>query len=118
MQLATPVVDPEPSGPNSALHIDTFELNATPATPMPLFALPVIVPETWVPWSLSSTHVLDSDTVPPPTRPRTPCEAPAQFASLPARSGCVLSIPVSTMPTVVPPDAGKAARPARSQPSG
>ena len=57
MQLATSAVEPEPSGPPSALQIASGELNATPATPLPLLALPVIVPATCVPWPLSSAHV-------------------------------------------------------------
>src|SRR3954468_5907594 len=56
MQLATSDVVPGPSGPLRALQIDSGELNATPVTPRPLFALPVIVPATCVPWPLSSRH--------------------------------------------------------------
>ena len=46
-----------------------------------------------------------------------PCDW-AQLTTLPARSSCVARMPVSTMPTLTPPVAGKAPRPAASQPSG
>src|SRR3954467_5067539 len=114
MQLATSDVDPWPSGPPSALHIASGELNATPATPLPLLALPVIVPDTCVPCPLSSAHEpsrLEPARMPPPPRD---C---AQLASLPVRSSCVARMPVSTTPTFTPPVEGNAPSPAASQPS-
>src|SRR3954453_19641655 len=81
MQLATSAVEPEPSGPPSARHIASGELNATPVTPLPLFAFPVIVPETCVPWLLSSAHW--PTWIEPPSRPASPRDW-AQLASLPA----------------------------------
>src|SRR3954454_14259234 len=115
MQLATSDVEPDPSGPPSARHIANGELNATPATPLPLFALPVIVPDTCVPWPLSSAH--EPSRIEPARIPPTPRDC-AQLASLPARSSWVARMPVSTTPTFTPPVAGKAPRPAASQPSG
>src|SRR4051812_30839875 len=115
MQLATSEVLPCPSGPPSARHIASGELNATPATPLPLFALPVTVPDTWVPCPLSSAHE------PSWMEPERMISAPrdcAQLASLPVRSSCVARIPVSTMPTLGPPVAGNVPSPAASQPSG
>src|SRR3954451_17052686 len=115
MQLATSAVEPEPSGPPSARHIASGELKATPATPLPLFALPVIVPETCVPWPLSSEQ--EPSWIEPlsSTPAMRDC---AQLASLPARSSWVARIPVSTTPTFTPPVAGNVPRPAASQPSG
>src|SRR3954454_20799178 len=99
MQLATSEVGPERSGPPSARHMANGELKATPATPLPLFALPVIVPETCVPWPLSSAHE-PSWMAPLSSTPATrDC---AQLASLPARSSCVARMPVSTTPTLTP----------------
>src|SRR3954466_4730750 len=80
MQLATSDVEPWPSGPPSALHIASGELNATPATPLPLLALPVIVPDTCVPWPLSSVQVPSWIE---PVRRKTPVYDFAQFATLP-----------------------------------
>ena len=109
MQFATSAVVPWPSGPLSALQIDSGELNATPVTPRPLFAVAVIVPATWVPWPLSSRHE------PEVIRPATDWP---QSTVLPARSSWVWVIPVSTIPTLTPPLCGKAPIPATSQPSG
>src|SRR3954447_10321495 len=115
MQLATSEVEPWPSGPPSALHIASCELNATPATPLPLLALPVIVPDTCVPWPLSSAQV--PSWIEPVSR-NTPVYDLAQFATLPTRSSCVERMPVSTTPTFTPPVDGNRPRPAVSQPSG
>ena len=106
---------PVPSGPPSALQIESGELNETPATPMPLFAFAEIVPATWVPWPLSSAH--EPSWIVPAKIGRMPCDR-AQLATLPVRSGCAVWMPVSTMPTLAPPVAGKAPSPAASQPSG
>ena len=114
MQLATSEVEPWPSGPLSALQIASCELKATPVTPTPLLALAAIVPATCVPWPLSSAH--EPSWMEPPMMIR-PCDW-AQLTTLPERSSCVARMPVSTMPTLTPPVAGKAPRPAASQPSG
>src|SRR3954469_10484020 len=100
MQLATSDVVPWPSGPLRALQIDSGELNATPVTPRPLFALPVIVPATCVPWPLSSRHA--------PLMTTPPVDWP-QSIVLPTRSSWVCVMPVSTMPTFTPPVAGEGA---------
>src|SRR3954454_21438135 len=111
MQFAISLVRPVPAAVASALHITIGELNATPATPWPLLVFAEIVPDTCEPWPLSSWQM--------PLMIATPLLYDvAQPTALPARSGCVLSIPVSTMPTFTPPLFGNAARPARSQPSG
>src|SRR5262249_37088631 len=110
MQFATPDVLPEPTA-LSALHMPRLELNATPATPTPLLALAAIGPEPCVRWSLSSVH-------PPELTVPNRVDAWLQSTSLPDRSSCVLSIPVSTMPTRTPPLAGNAPSPPASQPSG
>ena len=91
------------------MQIDSDALNATPATPVALFALAAIVPATWVPCMLSSTQA-PLATVPPNAAP--------QSTTLPLSSGWVWSIPVSTMPIFTPPVAGKLPSPAASQPSG
>src|SRR3954466_7624637 len=111
MQLAMSDVRPVPAAVASALHITIGELNATPATPWPLFVFAEIVPDTCDPWPLSSWQT-------PFTIARPLLYDVAQPTALPARSGCVLSMPVSTIPTFTPPVAGNAPRPARSQPSG
>src|SRR3954454_9064977 len=54
MQLAMSLVRPVPAAVASALHITSGELNATPATPWPLFVFAEIVPDTCEPWPLSS----------------------------------------------------------------
>src|SRR3954462_5200265 len=115
MQLATSDVEPWPSGPPSALQTASGELKATPATPLPLFVLAVIVPEVCVPWPLSSAH--EPVLIEPARIGSAPCEV-AQSATLPTRSSWVLRIPVSTMPTFTPPVFGNAPSPARSQPAG
>src|SRR4051812_12846409 len=115
MQLATSEVEPEPSGPPSALHMASCELNATPATPLPLLALAVIVPDTCVPWPLSSAQLPSWIE---PLRTGIPEYDLAQFATLPARSSCVARMPVSTTPTFAPPVDGDVPSPAASQPSG
>src|SRR3954466_1641210 len=112
MQFATSDVEPEPSGPPSARHIASGELNATPVTPLPLLAFAVIVPDTCVPWPLSSAQLpswID------PVRMNTPVYDFAQLASLPTRSSCVERMPVSTTPTFAPPVDGNVPRPAASQ---
>ena len=109
MQLDTSEVRPTPAPPRSALQITRLAFGSTPATPVPLFALAVIVPATCVPWRLSSVHS-PLTTVPPSASPHA--------TVLPLSSGCVWSMPVSTMPIVVPPVAGKDPSPAASQPSG
>src|SRR4051794_30129016 len=111
MQFAMSDVRPVPAAVASALHITIGELNATPDTPCALFVLAEIVPDTCEPWPLSSGHT-------PLWISRPALYDVAQPTALPARSGCVLSMPVSTMPTFGPPVFGNAARPARSQPSG
>src|SRR4051794_37345113 len=111
MQLAMSDVRPVPAAVASALHITIGELNAQPDTPVALFVLAEIVPDTCEPWPLSSAHT-------PLWIKRPVLYDVAQPTALPARSGCVLSMPVSTMPTFWPPLFGKAARLARSQPSG
>ncbi len=115
MQLATSAVEPVPSGPPSALQIESGELKATPVTPTPLLALAEIVPATWVPWPLSSAQL--PSWIEPEKIGSTPWER-AQLATLPPRSWCEEWMPVSTMPTLTPPVAGKAPSPAASQPSG
>src|SRR3954451_17843394 len=111
MQFAMSEVRPVPAAVASALHITIGELKATPDTPVALFVLAEIVPDTCEPWPLSSAHT--------PLWIRRPVLYDvAQPTALPARSGCVLLMPVSTMPTFTPPLFGKADRPARSQPSG
>src|SRR3954462_10596711 len=115
MQLATSDVEPEPSGPPSALHIASCELNATPATPLPLLALAVIVPDTCVPWPLSSEQLPSWIEL---LRIGIPEYDFAQLASLPTRSSCVDRMPVSTTPTFAPPVDGNDPGPAASQPSG
>src|SRR4051812_27053555 len=115
MQLATSDVEPEPSGPPSALHMASGELNATPVTPLPLLALPVTVPDTCVPWPLSSAQLPSCSE---PARIGIELYDFAQFASLPTRSSWVERMPVSTMPTFAPPVDGKRPSPAASQPSG
>ena len=112
MQFATPAVEPWPSGPKRALQCARRASNATPATPMPLLAIAAIVPDTWLPWSLSSVQPLAVDTV------ELISVVPAQTTVRPARSGCVWSMPVSTIPTVTPPLDGKPPMPPWSQPSG
>ena len=72
MQLATSDVEPCPSGPPSALQTASCELNATPATPLPLFVFAVIVPEVWLPWPLSSAQV--PSWIEPPRIGSTPCD--------------------------------------------
>jgi hypothetical protein len=84
MQLATSAVEPVPSGPPSALQIASGELNETPVTPMPLLALAVIVPATWVPCPLSSAQL--PSWIVPERIGSSPCDL-AQLASVPARSG-------------------------------
>src|SRR3954453_13152182 len=105
MQLDTSAVEPEPSGPPSALQIASGELNATPVTPLPLLALAVIVPATCVPCPLSSEH--DPTWIAPANRPSRPRDC-AQLGTLPTRSSCVARMPVSTMPTFPPPVPGQA----------
>src|SRR4051812_16485204 len=83
MQLATSEVEPEPAA-SSALQIVSGELNATPVTPRPLFAMAAIVPATCVPWPLSSRHE--------PARTRPPVDWP-QSAVLPTRVLVVLGDP-------------------------
>src|SRR3954453_5832048 len=111
MQFAMSEVNPVPAAVASALHITIGELNATPDTPVALFVLAEIVPDTCEPWPLSSGHT-------PLWSSRPAWYAVPQPTASPARSGCVLSMPVSTMPTFTPPVDGNAPRPARSQPSG
>src|SRR5215208_355972 len=115
MQLATSDVEPWPSGPPSALHMASCELNATPVTPFPLLALAVIVPETCVPCPLSSEQLPSWSEL---LRIGMPEYDFAQFATLPARSSCVARMPVSTTPTFTPPVPGNVPRPAASHPSG
>src|SRR3954467_11558454 len=111
MQLAMSLVSPVPAAVASALHMTIGELNDTPATPWPLLVFAEIVPDTCEPWPLSSWQT--------PLMIAMPLlYEVAQPTALPARSGCVLSMPVSTMPTFWPPLFGNAARLARSQPSG
>src|SRR3954454_10373609 len=109
MQLATSDVLPWPSGPPSARHIASGELNATPATPLPLFALPVIVPDTCVPWPLSSAHW--PTWIDPPSSPPRPRDC-AQFACLPVSSTWVARISVRATPTLTSPLLGTVPRPA------
>src|SRR3954468_6815767 len=115
MQLATSAVEPCPSGPPSALQIDSGELNATPATPLPLFALAVIVPATCVPWPLSSAQ--EPTWIEPERSGIGPCDF-AQSTSLPVRVSCVGKIPVLDDPAFPPAGGGNVPRPAASQPSG
>ena len=118
MQFATPEIAPLPEE-SSALHIDSFELNATPATPLPLFAIAAIVPATCVPWSLSSAHLSATTVGSPPITPRNGNEfTPAQSAVWPTRSSWLWSMPVSTTPTFTPLPDGNPPRPASSQPVG
>src|SRR6185437_4712832 len=118
MQLATPVVEPLPDE-LSALHSASRELNATPATPLPLFAIAATVPDTCEPWSLSSVHLPPTIVGSPPIRPAMPNDfTPAQFTVCPTRSSWVWSTPVSTIPTFTPLPDGKPPRPASSQPVG
>src|SRR3954463_8532071 len=111
MQFAMSDVRPVPAAVASALHITIGELNATPDTPVALFVFAEIVPDTCDPWPLSSAHT-------PLCRTSPALYDVAQPTALPARSGWVLSMPVSTIPTFTPPLEGNACRPARSQPSG
>src|SRR3954447_14384760 len=70
MQLATSAVEPEPSGPPSARHIASCELNAPPGTPLPLLAFAVMVPDTCVPGPLASPH--EPTWIEPLSRPPRP----------------------------------------------
>src|SRR4051795_6246087 len=106
MQFAMSDVSPVPAAVASALHITIGELKATPDTPVALFVFAEIVPDTCEPWPLSSAQM-------PWCRSSPALYDVAQPTALPARSGCVLSMPVSTIPTFTPPLFGKAARPAR-----
>src|SRR3954463_9925171 len=111
MQFAMSEVRPVPAAVASALHITIGELNATPDTPVALFVLAEIVPDTCEPWPLSSAHT--------PLWIRSPAlDDVAQPTALPAGSGVVLSMPVSTMPPFTPRLFGKADRRAGSQPAG
>src|SRR5829696_4790990 len=55
-QLAMSLVRPTPAGVASALQDTIGELDATPATPMPLPVFAEIVPATCEPWPLSSSQ--------------------------------------------------------------
>src|SRR3954453_6088681 len=96
MHAATSELSPEPSA-SSALQTISGESNARPVIPRPLLASAAIVPATCVPWPWPSAHE------PSVTEPRS---ADAQAPTLPARSSCPPSIPVSTTATDVPPSAG------------
>jgi len=125
MQLAMPATAPAPLR-SSALQIASGELNATPATPRPLFARAAAVPATWVPWPLSSAQrpativgSASSGSVSSPSRSIPNDLTPAQSTTLPARSSCAARTPVSTIPIFAPFRAlGKLPRLAASQPSG
>src|SRR5213080_728338 len=95
MHAATSASVPPPSS-SSALHTISGEEKATPASPTPLSATAPIVPATWVPWPWPSAQV--------PSR-IAPSTAAAHAATLPRRSSCVASMPVSTIPTLTPHDA-------------
>ena len=95
----------------------TLASGATPTTPIELSLSAATVPETCVPWKLpcvstllsplTKSHPSQSSVLPlrsssMPLVSRAAPRSPALPVSWPARSGCVLSTPVSTTATTAP----------------
>jgi hypothetical protein len=80
----------------------TFASGATPAMPMPLLVAAAAMPETWVPW-LSAACPTPSGPFqsPLPQEGLQPMNV-APGTSLPCRSACVRSTPVSTTAITAP----------------
>src|SRR6266516_7875756 len=70
------------------------EEKARPATPTPLFVAAPAMPATWVPWPQASVGV--------PTAQLPPRQVAPEDDSFEARSSCVASTPVSTIPIGTP----------------
>ena len=87
-------VQPEPSS-SSTFTGRMRASGARPATPVALLATAATIPDTWVPWPLSSL-------LPSPVDVSLWVVNSAPGSTRPARSGWLTSAPVSTTPTIWP----------------